>query len=279
MIGRIKAYLLTRNNINHVNYLGYTPLEHAIIHEDIDVGIIKILLKKGADVNLTLRDNSSNLSMAIHNDRPDIVSLLLEYGANLNLPSPILFQAVRYGNIKIIELLLDYNVDINARNFLGTTALSEACEASKDEIVLFLINRGAIITSGALSNVVRKRRYTIVKLFLEKGADVNEIFADYTPLDLAVQNIDLKMIFMLILNGARIDTINLPAYTNRATRLILYIQNLDTIPEEEFSELFEHDPWVWTHIAKLHSKRAFDYLIGRYSILLKLPKDVVREIF
>lgn len=62
---------------------------------------------------------------------------------NLNENEILLFEAVAKGNIKKIRDLLTSDVDINCLNALGKTPLDVAEDLSHDDVVLFLISRGA----------------------------------------------------------------------------------------------------------------------------------------
>jgi ankyrin repeat protein len=67
-------------------------LNHAIF-EAVDVGnvnIVKLLLEKGADVNLLVGDDSATLLyIATEKGRKDMVQFLLENGADLNKPANV----------------------------------------------------------------------------------------------------------------------------------------------------------------------------------------------
>lgn len=73
--------LLKNNvNINQIDEFGETPITSSIMING-DIRWIRILLKKGADVNTLDSDGDSPLDLAKYKDRQDIVDLLLEFGA------------------------------------------------------------------------------------------------------------------------------------------------------------------------------------------------------
>ncbi|MBU1742758.1 MAG: ankyrin repeat domain-containing protein, partial [Proteobacteria bacterium] len=55
----------------------------------------------------------------------------------------ILIFAARYGNLKIVRMLLDRGADPNARDELGNTALHAAARHSTLPVVKLLVARGA----------------------------------------------------------------------------------------------------------------------------------------
>ena len=73
-------------------YSGTKYLNHAIF-EAVDVGnvnIVKLLLEKGADVNLQVGDDDATLLyIATEKGRKNIVQLLLENGANVDKPANV----------------------------------------------------------------------------------------------------------------------------------------------------------------------------------------------
>jgi len=73
---------LLKNGIelNQVDEFGETPITTSIM-EDSEIRWIRILIKKGADVNILDSDGDSPLDLAKYKERKDIVDLLLRYGA------------------------------------------------------------------------------------------------------------------------------------------------------------------------------------------------------
>ena len=49
-------------------------------------------------------------------------------------------------NIDIVKLLVSHHADINAQNISGRNALIEACDVNNEELILFLIEKGADTT-------------------------------------------------------------------------------------------------------------------------------------
>ena len=92
------------------------------------VAMIRYLVDHGADVNLHTPTNNTPLTSAIKSFNPEVVKLLLEEGANPNLPrssdyfpplnevirsiNPLTVPPYRLDNMfRILELLFKYGVD------------------------------------------------------------------------------------------------------------------------------------------------------------------------
>ena len=93
--------------------MGETPLYQAVEMEKIDH--IKILLKNGADPNITNEDGLSPLHTAVNKQNITIVKLLLKYGANPNIKSKLYQQTPLHLAIKnnadpiFLLLLVQFN--------------------------------------------------------------------------------------------------------------------------------------------------------------------------
>ena len=109
-----------------------------------------ILLKAGADINYQNRYGFTAVAMACIRGRYLMAKLLLEAGANFNIPikdiygnTPLLRAVAMKVHTNIIELLLEYGVDINFRDDDGHTTLTWAINNRKTEVFEFLLKNGA----------------------------------------------------------------------------------------------------------------------------------------
>ena len=136
------------------------------------------------DINAQQPDGTSALLWAVYYEETDMVSLLLDAGADANVQNRYgltpLIQSSIYGNSEIISLLLDAGADANARTLQGDTALMNASKAGTVEGVQALIAAGAnvearddqlsqtpLMWAAAFDNA------DIVRILVENGADVN----------------------------------------------------------------------------------------------------------
>ena len=151
------------------------------------ISIIKYLCEAITDECFLYPKDWTALMWAVGADHNEIVQLLLDNGANVNVRAGILNMtalvwAVTLKNKKAVQLLLDVKkIDVNTQDNIGETALMKA------------------ITNGDLE---------IVKSLIEKGADVNikaKYATGYTALMLASLEPDIKIIKLLIKKGADVN--------------------------------------------------------------------------
>lgn len=123
---------------------GATALMRAALAGQL--AIAKQLLEKGADVEI--KDRTLGGTALIYSvGSPEIVSLLLERGANANAQNDLglsaLMIAAFNGYATTIPLLLNGGADLNAKDRLGKTALTYAKERRSDDIAELLERLGA----------------------------------------------------------------------------------------------------------------------------------------
>jgi ankyrin repeat protein len=140
----VAALLAKKVDVNAREEDGATPLAWAAVR--CNVKNADLLLKAGANPNLTNEQFVGPLYLAIENGSSTIVRLLLEYGANPKIAredgETVLMEATRLGQVDVMKMLLDRGADVNAReNKFGQTTLMWA--AGHPAATRLLIERGA----------------------------------------------------------------------------------------------------------------------------------------
>lgn len=111
--------------------------------------IIEMLINNGA--NLVEKDHESNTALmlaATFNKSSRVIDTLLEYGLKVDVKNNFGFDALALasyenGNIMVLQSLLDNEADVNAADSEGHTALMAAAVRGRDDVMQYLIKRGA----------------------------------------------------------------------------------------------------------------------------------------
>eukprot|EP00922_Rhytidocystis_sp_ex-Travisia-forbesii_P054503 GHVS01080778.1.p1 GENE.GHVS01080778.1~~GHVS01080778.1.p1 ORF type:complete len:418 (+),score=110.13 GHVS01080778.1:39-1292(+) len=116
-----------------------------LVHLAVDRGeahIVKILLHKRAQINLSSSSMGTPLFLSVSNKYVSITSLLLSHGADPNLPSsfppPLLFCCTT-GDVAGSRQLLDHGATATATDAEGWSCLHCAAERGSEECVQLLL--------------------------------------------------------------------------------------------------------------------------------------------
>jgi ankyrin repeat protein len=140
--------------------------------------VVRLLLENGADPNAR-RDNAiTALSIAVMRKSTEIVSMLLNKGANAELDHA-LQEAVTKGNNEITQLLLDRGADVGSRDYAGRTPLDLGVMYGAQRSVRLLLKHGADLNAqnslplhGAISArffTTDNNRKSMIRLLLDHG--------------------------------------------------------------------------------------------------------------
>lgn len=237
----VKSLLSLGANVNGRTGILYegeaTALSIAAGHGHL--GICRILLQHGAEVNCEGTDVWRPLIAATQMGHIKTCKLLLEHGADANAKdhhlTPALVVAAAKGYKDICKLLLDYGANINAQERDGQRESYEArCTLSSQNIVHYeecrlesalhkatkkgdidicrlLVERGADVNAKNLHGdmplfmAVDARNLEISRLLLEHGAEVNALYSCFTPLYTALDRGDIEICKLLFEHGADIN--------------------------------------------------------------------------
>ena len=233
---RSVASLLGRKADVNAREDGATPLAWAALR--CNPGITKLLLKTGANPNLTNEQGIGPLYLAITNGSFDIVRLLLRNGANPNIvredgETPLM-TATRLGQIDVMKMLLDHGALVNAReNRFGQTALMWA--AGHPAATRLLVDRGADVRAVSKVWNVTATVYTPPTVTLGKTGIPWNNEGVYTSrqggqnaLLFAVQQHDLESARILVDAGVDVNT----AAADGTTPLLAALYKWDPLGKE-----------------------------------------------
>lgn len=129
----------------------------------------RMLIKAAQNGDLTMARNAINQGANVYTKTESML------GEGV---TPLEIAAGR-GNINIVSLLLNAGVDINFKNDLGRTVLTEAALAGRYDTVLFLLDRGAAVNSQdnggytPLDKAIEYGHENIVRLLWKRGGQTN----------------------------------------------------------------------------------------------------------
>jgi ankyrin repeat protein len=93
------------------------------------IEVVSVLLDRGADINLGVPGDGNPLIMAASGGYTEIVSLLLDRGANLEQIVPgdenPLIKACESGQLRVVKLLISRGANVNARVQAGRSGTGE----------------------------------------------------------------------------------------------------------------------------------------------------------
>lgn len=155
-----------------------------------DIVSFRTVVAKIDDANILEDTGKSPILLATEVNNPEMVSLLLDKGADPNIldsrRNNAYLLAGANGNLEILKLLFEKSkikIDIEATNRYGGTALIPACEKGYSNVVKYLISKGIninhvnnlgltclleVVTFGDDSSKYQE----IVKALLKNNADI-----------------------------------------------------------------------------------------------------------
>jgi len=183
----------------------------------------KILINRGAKIDIQNRAGSTALMGAVHNT--EIAKILIDKGAKMDLQNvggetALMLAAEKYP--EVVKLLLDKGANIllrqNAKYNFTPNALDKAAINGNIECAKLILAKATSLSVKdemirvALHWAVISNQLEMAKFLLDEGANVdgNDEYAGYTPL---METSMLEMVQLLISRGAKINAKNKMNYT------------------------------------------------------------------
>ncbi|MGE0010121.1 MAG: ankyrin repeat domain-containing protein [Candidatus Babeliales bacterium] len=227
---QLLAYTSDRAHVREicVAQTGMTPVEFAV---GKGYRMTKLVLEAGFDPNEYKQEHP--LAFAVGHKDSELVALLLRHGADADITfedgSTLLHRAAQHGSVVMLQHLFNAGVQPSVDEN-GHTPLLNAAYFNTPEVVSFLLNRngpeairqiaytleshndGPDISQTLFEYVIHQRRNDVVpvcQLLYELGADlerVNEL--GETPIFWAVRNSNAAALEWAVAQGARLDVTN-----------------------------------------------------------------------
>jgi len=174
-----------------------TPLVWAAEHNRPE--ILTWLLEKGANADFHNGCEISPLSTAVWKGHTNIVRLLLDAGANTEVGAgkdaygTPLHQACYRGNLELVTLLLNRGANLHAVDNTAETPICFAAGEGHLDVVRYLLERGADPTKGdPLFRAVNAGHIEVAKRLLDAGAEVGRSLHE------AAEEGDLPLVRLLL---------------------------------------------------------------------------------
>lgn len=155
------------------------------------------------------------LSAAVKRNNSEMVRYLLDKGAIADNSQDksgdtLLHIAIKNKNPNIVSDLINQGADVNAENKRFETPLAAALQSDNETIISILLDNGAKLksTGGTLTfeDAIDEANISIVKYFLKQGIDINKVLKNgETPLAKAIGKENIELFKLLIENGADVN--------------------------------------------------------------------------
>ena len=123
----IRRWVAPLNDISWVDFTGQTPFLRAALSGDITV--MRLLLEKGADPNIPTFAGTTALMAA----------------AGVNWAENQTYTESKESLMEALKLCFEKGADVNAKNSMGITAVIGAANRGSDDMLEFLVQKGAKI--------------------------------------------------------------------------------------------------------------------------------------
>ena len=166
------------------------------------LGVVKLLLRRGVDVDMLNKTNETAADLASENDKTEVAKFIAEYKADGNIRNKVrsstldtaqdradeigtdnenvsLHTAAEEGNIDIVRLLIERGAEVDSRDDAGHTPLHEASRSGHVEVARALIDYGADINARdryqwtPIHTSANEGHDELLELFLERGVDIH----------------------------------------------------------------------------------------------------------
>jgi ankyrin repeat protein len=150
-------------DINSRRQDGKTPLINAISRGRPEIA--RLLIENGADVNATDAEGSPPVYWAVNKGQADIAEMLLSRGASTDFVGKdrgrtLLHTAALQGHTGMVEILLDKDAAVDAKDNDGKTPLNHAAKYGHKKVADLLSKHGAERTQRMEENFGKSRYLT-----------------------------------------------------------------------------------------------------------------------
>lgn len=152
-LGIVKRLVRAGANVNHATKTLSTPLRAACFDGRLD--IVKYLVRHGADIHKANKFNNTCLMISAYKGHIDVVNFLIDSGARVDdralCGATALHFAAECGHAAVVQMLLDHGAKI-LKNDNGMSPLHCAAERARDAVVDILAIRPEVDRLDAIQS-------------------------------------------------------------------------------------------------------------------------------
>ncbi|MBU0585888.1 ankyrin repeat domain-containing protein [Candidatus Micrarchaeota archaeon] len=141
--------------------------------------VVRMLIDKGADIHAKNISRWNAIMHAANSGSAEIIALLLETGAKTDIATMVtgvtpLILAAGKGHEKVVQVFIDFKLDLNVRDEGENTALIKATMNNHIKMVDLLIKAGADVTlknddDQTALDIAREKGYKEIARMLQKA--------------------------------------------------------------------------------------------------------------
>ncbi|XP_057336444.1 ankyrin-3-like [Microplitis mediator] len=141
------AYLLRKNAKVNSDCEVLSPLQIAAMNDNTK--IFKIILEHGAKINdHNIHNNKSPIELAVEHNNIEIARLIVDHkNFGLKCDQSLLHMAIKKNNLEMVSLLLETGADVDEYDDDGFAPIHHAVKARIDDILQLLLDYGADINA------------------------------------------------------------------------------------------------------------------------------------
>ncbi|HVX83492.1 MAG TPA: ankyrin repeat domain-containing protein [Phycisphaerae bacterium] len=213
-VGKVEALLEAGADVRYRSAHGYGALADAAIGDSPElVALMRLLIRRGADLNAASDWGESGLTVSARDGRFEAVRLLLEAGADAGvLEWTGLMRAVALGSVEEVREELAKGAELEARSRWSRTAFLLAVQTGDVEKAKALLEAGAHreargrIGTGALALALEGRQEGMARWLLGEGFAVDAVDdSGRTALMEAASREDVAAMRILLEAGADVE--------------------------------------------------------------------------
>ncbi|MBN8827520.1 MAG: ankyrin repeat domain-containing protein [Sphingobacteriia bacterium] len=278
------------SELNRSDQIGFTPIHYAIQHDlnGSNEKVIKQLIEiYKVDINLQTIDGETPLQIAIRNGNFNIIISLINNGAKII--NEHIYSAIEYesnSSLEILKLLLKHHsIDLNNPNYNRETPLHIAIRTGNIKVINYLLDENIKINISCKNRtelqaiiahcspkLPNEEKFKLIKRLIYKKADVNAKDPEgNTVLHILAISGDYSFLNLLLLNMPDIEIRN----NKNETVIDIILKQIDTIiVNYRYSDEFSHQIYVDKINLKLNSLKSILGTIKDYNKLEKVISDI-----